>query len=428
MAIPCGGVTEDDSAKLLAQLGDPARAAELLADPAALRTFVAALADQTERFEQLGREHADLEMLHDATLEHANEIEEELALKIDEVESLVRDLEVRNGFIRGIFGRYLSDDVVTTLLESPEALRLGGERRKVTILFTDLRGFSSISERLDAENVVKLLNIYLGSMAQVIDRYGGSINEFIGDAILTVFGAPLVYEDAAERAVACALSMQLEMEQVNVECAAAGLPRLEMGIGVHTGEVIVGNIGSKRRTKYGLVGRNVNLASRVETYTVGGQVLISEVTAAELGDLLETRGRFKVKPKGLKSAITIFDVLAVKGHYDVRLPEIHDVLETLPSPVPVRLTVVDGKDVGGEEEVGWLDALSETSALLRTEIPLDPLVNLKLDFAEKVSRDDVYAKVLGLAPDAAGRRRIRFTPMPEALSASLRRASAKDAT
>jgi len=423
---------EDDSAKLQALLADPARAAELVAglvaDPGALRSFVAAVADQAERFEQLGREHADLEMLHDATLEHANEIEEELALKIDEVESLVRDLEVRNGFIRGIFGRYLSDDVVTTLLESPEALRLGGERRKVTILFTDLRGFSAISERLDAENVVKLLNIYLGSMAQVIDRYGGSINEFIGDAILTVFGAPLVYEDAAERAVACALSMQLEMAQVNVECAAAGLPQLEMGIGVHTGEVIVGNIGSKRRTKYGLVGRNVNLASRVETYTVGGQVLISEATAAELGELLETRGRFKVKPKGLKSAITIFDVLAVNGRYDVRLPENHDELEALPNSVPVRLMVVDGKDVGGVEEVGWLDALSETSALLRTELPLEPLVNLKLDFAAEISGDDVYAKVLGLAPDAEGRRRIRFTPMAEGLYESLRRVSATAAS
>jgi len=425
-------VTEDDSAKLQALLADPARAAEQLkglladplADPGALRGFVTAIADLNERFEQLGREHADLEMLHDATLEHANEIEEELALRIDQVESLVRDLEVRNGFIRGIFGRYLSDDVVTTLLESPEALRLGGERRKVTILFTDLRGFSAISERLDAENVVKLLNIYLGSMAQVIDRYGGSINEFIGDAILTVFGAPLVYEDSAERAVACALAMQLEMAQVNVKCAAASLPQLEMGIGVHTGEVIVGNIGSKRRTKYGLVGRNVNLASRVETYSVGGQVLISEVTAAELGEVLETRGRFKVKPKGLKSAITIFDVLAVNGRYDVRLPEIHDELVVLPSSVPVRIMVVDGKDVGGDEESGWLDALSETSALLRTELPLEPLVNLKLEFAAEVSGDDVYAKVLGLAPDAEGRRRIRFTPTPAGLCESLRRASA----
>src|SRR5690606_1962086 len=148
---------------------------------------------------------------HEATLEHSNEIEEELALKIEEVESLVSDLEVRNGFIRAIFGRYLSDDVVTTLLESPEALRLGGERRKVTILLTDLRGFSAISERLSPEQVVGLLNIYLGAMAAVIDSYEGSINEFIGDAILTVFGAPIAHEDAAERAVACALSMQLAM-------------------------------------------------------------------------------------------------------------------------------------------------------------------------------------------------------------------------
>ncbi len=408
-------------------LGDPKRAAELLADPEELRRFLLWSAEQAATLDALEREHSDLEMLHDATLEHANEIEEELALKIDEIESLVSDLEVRNGFIRDVFGRYLSDDVVTTLLESPEALRLGGERRKVTILITDLRGFSGISERLDAENVVRLLNIYLGSMAQVIDLYGGSINEFIGDAILAVFGAPIFYKDAAERAVACSLAMQIEMERVNIDCVAAGLPRLEMGIGVHTGEVIIGNIGSKRRTKYGLVGRNVNLASRVETYTVGGQVLISEVTAAELGDRIETRGRFRVKPKGIASAITIYDVLAIDGRYAVRLPVPDEEFEALPQAVPLRVSVVDGKDAGGIDDVGWIEALSETSALLRTPLSLDPLVNVKLGFAAQISADDVYAKVLSRPGDAPHLLQIRFTPTPEGLVKALRRAADKEA-
>ncbi|MCA9663416.1 MAG: hypothetical protein KC486_34115 [Myxococcales bacterium] len=417
-----------------AALGD-AEGAERFADPKRRAQLVAWARELRERHEQLEREHADLEMLHEATLEHANEIEEELALKIEEVESLVRDLEVRNGFIRAIFGRYLSDDVVTTLLEKPEALRLGGERRKVTILITDLRGFSAISERLDPEQVVKLLNIYLGSMAQVIDSYEGSINEFIGDAILTVFGAPLVYEDAAERAVACALSMQLEMERVNEECAKVGLPQLEMGVGVHTGEVIVGNIGSKKRTKYGLVGRNVNLASRVETYTVGGQVLISEVTAAEIGDRLRTRGCFQVKPKGFKDEITIYDVLGIDGAYTVTLPEVHDEARPLPRGLAVRVTVVDGKDVGGKDVAGFLDAVGENTAILRVAAALDPRVNVKLDFAAGITDHDVYAKVLGLAEPRPGdaenagwsertRHRIRFTPTPDGLIAAIRSAAA----
>lgn len=372
-----------------------------------------------ERLEQLEREHGDLEMLHEATLEHANEIEEELALKIEEVESLVRDLEVRNAFIRAIFGRYLSDDVVTTLLESPEALRLGGERRKVTILFTDLRGFSGISERLAPEQVVRLLNIYLGAMAAVIESYEGSINEFIGDAILSVFGAPIFYEDAAERAVACAVSMQRAMDEVNRECAEAGLPTLEMGIGVHTGEVIVGNIGSKRRTKYGLVGRNVNLASRVETYTVGGQVLISEATAAEVGERLQTRASFQVKPKGFKDEITIYEVSGVTGTYEVSLPEVVDEVVPLPAPVAVRFTLVDGKDVAGPDHPGAIEAVSETSALLRAGLDVDALTNIKLDFADDLCADDVYAKVLGGGHGEP--HRIRFTPMPEGLADALRR-------
>ena len=416
-----------DGVDFQALLADPKRALRLLADPEKRSRFLLWSTEQAAKLDALEREHSDLVMLHDATLEHANEIEEELALKIDEVESLVSDLEVRNGFIRDIFGRYLNDDVVTTLLESPEALRLGGERRKVTILITDLRGFSGISERLDAENVVKLLNIYLGSMAQVIDAYGGSINEFIGDAILAVFGAPIFYEDAAQRAVACSLAMQIEMERVNIDCVAAGLPRLEMGIGVHTGEVIIGNIGSKRRTKYGLVGRNVNLASRVETYTVGGQVLISEATAAELGDSLETRGCFSVKPKGFASAITIYDVLAIDGRYQVRLPAFDDELEALPQAVPLRISVVDGKDAGGADDVGWIEALSGTTALLRTPVSLEPLVNVKLSFATQISADDVYAKVLGRLEDAPERVRIRFTPTPEGLVQALQRAADEQA-
>ncbi|HGG56469.1 MAG TPA: adenylate/guanylate cyclase domain-containing protein, partial [Nannocystis exedens] len=286
---------------------------------------------------------------------------------------------------------------------------------------TDLRGFSGISERLTAENVVKLLNIYLGSMAQVIDRYGGSINEFIGDAILVVFGAPIFHEDAAQRAVACSLAMQMEMERVNIDCIAAGLPRLEMGIGVHTGEVIIGNIGSKRRTKYGLVGRNVNLASRVETYTVGGQVLISEATAAELGDRIETRGCFQVKPKGFASAIMIYDVFAIDGPFAVRLPVQDDELEALPQAVSLRVSVVDGKDAGGIEDIGWIEALSETRALLRTPLSLDPLVNVKLNFDPQISADDVYAKVLSRQADAPQLVQIRFTPTPAGLARALRR-------
>ena len=404
-----------DAERWEAVLAAPERAAELLADPAELRAFVARAAAQA-------REHGDLVLLHEATLDHANEIEEELALKLEEIESLVRDLEVRNSFIRAIFGRYLSDDVVTTLLESPEALRLGGERRKVTILFTDLRGFSALSERLSPEQVVTVLNIYLGGMAAVIERYGGSINEFIGDAILSVFGAPLALEDAAARAVACAVAMQREMVEVNTACAAQGLPTLEMGIGVHTGEVIVGNIGSKKRAKYGLVGRNVNLASRVETYTVGGQVLISAATADELGDLLDLRATFRVRPKGFRDELVIHEVAGIRGPHAIALDPHLDEPSPLPAPVSVRVTVLEGKDVSGPGEDAVITAVGEATALLRAAVALEPLTNLKID-APGLEGHDLYAKVL--AAEAHGEARIRFAPAPPGLATALRQAAAR---
>jgi adenylate cyclase len=186
------------------------------------------------------------------------------------LEQMAKELQLHNRFIRKTFGRYLTDDVVKSLLESPEGLKLGGERRKVTLMMTDLRGFTSMSGRLAPEQVVAMLNRYLGTMVEVIQEYQGTIDEFIGDAIFTLFGAPVQRDDDAERAVACAMAMQLALAGVNAQNRAAGLPEVEMGIGIHTGEVVVGNIGSDRRTKYGVVGSHVNLTARIESYTVGG--------------------------------------------------------------------------------------------------------------------------------------------------------------
>ncbi|MCZ6874270.1 MAG: response regulator, partial [bacterium] len=193
----------------------------------------------------------------------------QLALKRtrEDLQQLATQLEMRNRFIRDTFGRYVTDDVVATLLDSPDGLRLGGEKRNVTMLMADLRGFTSLAERLSPEQVVTVLNRYLSTMVEVILQYQGTIEEFIGDAIFIVFGAPIWRQDDAERAVACAVAMQLAMTTVNDQNRQEGLPEIEMGIGVHTGEVVVGNIGSHKRTKYGVVGSHANLTSRIESYT-----------------------------------------------------------------------------------------------------------------------------------------------------------------
>jgi adenylate cyclase len=394
---------------------DPSAAAALVAElrrsPRALEEFVAHVAE-------LRQEHEELGMLHEATLEHANEIEDQLAIKVDEVEALVVNLELRNGFIREVFGRYITDDVVNTLLASPAGLQLGGEKRKITILISDVRGFSSLCERLTPEQVVTILNIYLGAMAEVIERYRGSINEFIGDAILAVFGAPIAAEDNAERAVACALAMQLAMDEVNATLTAQGLPALEMGIGVHSGEVVVGNIGSQKRAKYGVVGSHVNMASRIETYTVGGQLLISESTAAELGDRLRTRQSFQVLPKGAREALTIYEVVGITGAYELSLPEPALQLRRLAVGAPARFTVLEGKDASFEPlpaTLLGLDARGDAE-LAAASVP-ERLANIKFSL-EGVDDEVAYAKVLDASP-AEGVFRVRLAAVPPRLAAAL---------
>jgi class 3 adenylate cyclase len=215
------------------------------------------------------------------------------------------DLEVRNQFIQRVFGRYLSEEIVDTLLESPDALNVGGEKRSITILMSDLRGFSTLSERLPPEQVVKLLNNYLGAMTDVIVAHDGTIDEFIGDAILVFFGAPILRHDDCARAVACAVAMQRAMADVNVWNAANDLPEIQMGIAVNRGDVVVGNIGSMKRAKYAAVGAQVNLASRIQSYAAGGEIVVTESVLPALVGLARVVREDTVTPKGVRLPVTI---------------------------------------------------------------------------------------------------------------------------
>ena len=192
--------------------------------------------------------------------------------------------------------------MVASLLETPEGLRLGGEKRELTILLADLRGFTALADRYTPEQVVRVLNNYLGTMADLIVAHQGTIDEFIGDAILAIFGAPVARPDDAERAAACAVAMQLAMREVNAFNRGEGLAEVEMGIAVNTGEVVVGNIGSQTRAKYGVVGTHVNLAGRIEGFTVGGQILVSDATLRRAGGSLAVGERVTFEAKRLPGA------------------------------------------------------------------------------------------------------------------------------
>jgi class 3 adenylate cyclase len=227
----------------------------------------------------------------------------------DREEQYREQLERNEQFIRATFGRYVSDEVVANLLENPEGLKLGGDLREVTILMSDIRAFSTICERLPPDQVMKMLNNYLGTMSEIIMGHQGTIDEFIGDAILAIFGAPISRPDDADRAVRCALDMQQAMNDINRDNLEAGLPEISMGIGVNTGAVIAGNIGSEKRSKYGVVGHHVNLTARIESQTAGGEVLISETTRDKLNLAFVIGEEKQVRVKGIKEPVSIYQVL-----------------------------------------------------------------------------------------------------------------------
>lgn len=229
-------------------------------------------------------------------------------------------LERSNELIRSVFGRYMTDDVADLILRSAETLQLGGEVRHVTLLICDIRGYTTVSERLPAERVMLLLNRFLGSMIDLIIEFGGTVDQILGDGILAIFGAPLDLEGRSRSAVACALQMQAAMDAINAENERDGLPKLECGIGINAGPVVVGNIGSEKRMKYSVIGNAVNLAARIEAQCEGGQVLVSEAVREEVGDDLKIGGETQVRVKGIAEPVTLFDVSGLAGAEPKRFP------------------------------------------------------------------------------------------------------------
>jgi class 3 adenylate cyclase/CheY-like chemotaxis protein len=324
-----------------------------------------------------------------------------------EIRRLAENLELRNRFIQSLFGRYVSDEVVADLLGSPAGPKIGGEQRRVTLLMSDLRGFTPLTEGLQPRQVLRLLNSYLGAMADVVLAHQGTVDEFVGDAILAIFGAPVARPDDARRAVACAVAMQQALAALNRGNEGEKLPRLEMGVAVHTGDVIVGNIGSERRTKYGVVGSAVNHAGRIESFTVGGQVLISDATLREAGEGVRVGERLAVDAKGTREPIVVFDLRGC-GAQDV--PGAPDRPLPLPVPLNVLCHVVVGKRVQAEAFGGRLVELSVRGGSLLTPRRLRPLSNLKLELRPPGAAPlEIYAKVMQLSAD--GSVALRFTPL-----------------
>jgi len=336
-----------------------------------------------------------------------------------------RDREVKvtemTALLKKMFGRYLSKEVMKSLIENPSALELGGERRSVTIMMTDLRGFTALSERLEPERVVQMLNAYFEIMVDVVLKYNGTINEIIGDALLVIFGAPQGIPDRARRAIACSIEMQNAMAQVNEENRSQGLPELEMGIGLNETEVIVGNIGSTKRSKYAVVGSGVNMTSRIESYTVGGQILISESVRQRAGEVLRIDAQRDVLPKGTETPLRIYEVGGIAGSYNLALQKGGSpAILTLTRQIALRYNVLEGKDVGEKGLEGSIVGLSKNCAEIIFGEPVEILTNLKMslgDVDEKLSAKDFYGKVIKRSVEKGQTQVVRFTSVPPEVDA-----------
>jgi adenylate cyclase len=212
--------------------------------------------------------------------------------------------------LKTTFGRYVSPQILDHVLAHPEKVHLGGERRELSILFSDIRGFTSISEANEPEEVVEMLNEYLTRMVDILLAHGGTLDKFIGDAVMGFWNAPAPDPDHAQHAVACAVEMVEETARLRAEWEASGKASIRIGVGVNTGEAVAGNIGSERVFGYTVIGDAVNLASRLESKNKDyvTEIIISEFTMARIGGDFQTVYLDEVKVKGKEKAVKIYEV------------------------------------------------------------------------------------------------------------------------
>jgi class 3 adenylate cyclase len=359
---------------------------------------------------EVGKGNLDV-VLQDPT---SNDEIADLAIRMREMIKGLRDRD----FIRDTFGRYVSPEVVQRVLSDPSALHPGGEVRTVTIMFSDLRGFTSLSEQLSPPEMVALLNSYLGRMADIVSKNGGTVIEFIGDAIMALFGAPTVHQDDPLHAVACAAEMQTDLLAFNAEYGAKGVPPLQQGVGIATGSVIVGNIGSEKRMKYGVVGDDVNLAARAESFTVGGEVLVSEVTRNAVGDRATFRGPIEVKAKGKKEPLRLFALVSVKAGYDLDVPVEHELAARMGDvSIPVDCYTLAGKVVSTEAVPATFVKLGAGAAVIEIGQTLEAFDNVMLRIRPPGESpiESVYAKVRSVHRKGDLQVcQVLFTSIPEA--------------
>lgn len=288
------------------------------------------------------------------------------------------------------------------------------DERRVTILLSDLRGFTAVSEQYTALEMVEALNRYLDGMTGIILGHGGTIDKFMGDSIMALFGAPVTRSDDVQAALACAIDMQSAMKHINEQNLAHGMAPLYMGIGINTGEVVAGHLGSARHSEYTVIGDQVNLASRVEAHSLRGQILLSENTYLLARDYIETGQINEVRVKGKKGLVRMYELLSTRQPRMMLAPA----REVRNSPrvavdIAVTFQVICHKSVLPQSITGRVIDISYGGMYIVSPLALVPFSDIKIALSLSFlgsELTEIYAKVLRVAPVERGFEcRIEFT-------------------
>jgi PAS domain S-box-containing protein len=230
-----------------------------------------------------------------------------------ELKRTVQTVSEERRVIKDMFARYMSTEVITRLMETPDSVKLGGDKRDATVFFADIRGYTSFSDGRDPEIIVEILNEYFSEAVENVVQYKGYIDKFIGDCIMAVWGVPMATEkDDAINAVSCAISIQNLVRSARRKFFRKEAARLRIGIGINTGPLVAGNLGSIQRMDYSVIGDTVNLAARLEGVAEANEIIISQTTRNQIGDMFNLEKRDAVRVKGKEKPIQIYNVLGFK--------------------------------------------------------------------------------------------------------------------
>lgn len=322
-----------------------------------------------------------------------------------EIQQLNKQLENRNQFLHRIFGKYFPDEVLEIILNTPEEHLIGGFRKNVAVLCSDLRGFSSIAEEMDSESMTAMLNAFFGKMTEIILKFNGIVIEFLGDGVLAVFGAMSEDDRYRENALAAAVSMQNAMEEVNELCSSKGYPLLEMGIGLQCGEAFVGNVGSEQMMRYNVLGSVVNECSRIESYSVGGQILVSKEMISGIEANVKLGNAMEIAAKGIRKPISIYQFLGISldGGWMNLCNRSEDILHKVDDGVVLELSKINRKIIDSKTTTFRIESISAQEASLLGEKKdveefreYDNVAIRALSADGKMIFDNVYGKVMGI--------------------------------